>query len=104
MDTMNLLSLGKCCSRQRKSLVPVNYSVVLRDRAHVLHICKLLASFAVVAACCLTAGAQSVTLAWNASTSVGVTGYKIYWGAASQAYTSTTNVGNVTQATVLGLV
>lgn len=54
--------------------------------------------------CCLGAWAQSVTLAWNASTSVGVTGYRIYRGGTSHSYSSVTNVGNVTQATIGALI
>ncbi len=53
----------------------------------------------------LTAGAQSsVTLAWNASTSTDVTAYNVYYGVASQTYTNMLPAGNVTNATVSGLV
>jgi hypothetical protein len=44
-----------------------------------------------------------VTLAWDANTQPGITGYKIYYGTASGNYTSTLDVGNVTTYTVTGL-
>lgn len=44
---------------------------------------------------------NSVTLAWNASTSPLVAGYRIYYGTASGSYTNgMIDVGNVTQATL----
>ena len=46
---------------------------------------------------------QSVTLAWNPSTDVNVIGYNIYYGIASGIYTSKTDVGNATSATIPGL-
>ncbi len=46
----------------------------------------------------------SVTLAWDASPDASVTGYRIYYGAASLSYTNSTTVGNVTNATLTGLV
>lgn len=45
----------------------------------------------------------SVTLAWNPSLAANVTGYNIYYGGASGAYTNIINVGNVTNATISGL-
>jgi hypothetical protein len=60
---------------------------------------KLLAA-AAAAFCGFAAQAQTVTLGWNASTSVGVTGYRLYWGGASHSYTSNTNAGLLTQTTV----
>jgi Fibronectin type III domain len=47
---------------------------------------------------------QSVILAWNPSPDINVTGYNIYYGAASHTYTNMVNVGNATSATVSGLV
>lgn len=52
----------------------------------------------------LSASAQtlsSVTLGWDASS--GITGYRLYQGGTSQNYTNTLNLGNVTTATVPGL-
>ena len=46
----------------------------------------------------------SVTLAWNASTDATVSGYNIYYGGASRAYTGKLSVGKVTEATISGLV
>ena len=45
----------------------------------------------------------SVTLAWNAVNSPGVTGYKLYYGVASHSYTNALTVTNGTQITVTGL-
>ena len=55
---------------------------------------------------CLTsliASAASVTLAWDASPDASVTGYRIYYGPASGAYTNSATVGNVTNATLTNL-
>lgn len=48
-------------------------------------------------------GAYNVNLVWNASTSAGVTGYRIYYGTTSGAYTASITLGNVTSVTVPGL-
>jgi Fibronectin type III domain/Divergent InlB B-repeat domain len=47
--------------------------------------------------------AQSVTLAWNASPSSGVSGYKVYYGTSSGSPGPPTDVGNVTSATISNL-
>jgi regulation of enolase protein 1 (concanavalin A-like superfamily) len=47
---------------------------------------------------------QSVTLAWNPSSDPTVGGCNIYYGVASRTYTNKVNVGNVTSATISGLV
>jgi Domain of unknown function (DUF4082)/Bacterial Ig domain/Bacterial Ig-like domain (group 2)/Fibronectin type III domain len=47
--------------------------------------------------------AQNVTLAWNASPSSDVTGYRVYYGASSGNYSNSVVVGNVTTNTVPGL-
>lgn len=47
--------------------------------------------------------AGSVTIAWDASPSVGVTGYRVYVGTAPGVYNPPISVGNVLQATVTGL-
>jgi len=54
--------------------------------------------------------AAQVSLQWSPATSNAdgtalndLTGYRVYWGAASRAYTSWTNIGSVTQTTVSGL-
>ena len=44
-----------------------------------------------------------VPLVWNPSKDADVAGYKIYYGTASHAYTSSVDVGNVTNATITGL-
>ena len=48
--------------------------------------------------------AQKVTLAWDPSASANILGYKIYYGTTSHKYSSTVSVGNVTQATIAGLI
>jgi hypothetical protein len=45
----------------------------------------------------------SVALAWDGSTSADVTGYRLYYGAASGNYTNSLALGNVTTGTVSGL-
>jgi hypothetical protein len=46
---------------------------------------------------------QSITLAWNPSTNTDIAGYEIYYGIASGVYTNVIDVGNVTNATISGL-
>ncbi|MGC3961291.1 MAG: Ig-like domain-containing protein [Verrucomicrobiota bacterium] len=45
----------------------------------------------------------SVTLAWDASSDVSVTGYRLYYGVATGSYTNSAAVGNVTSATLANL-
>lgn len=47
--------------------------------------------------------AAQVTLAWDAPTNIPVSGYKIYYGFASQSYTYCVNVGSSTVYTITGL-
>jgi Concanavalin A-like lectin/glucanases superfamily len=47
--------------------------------------------------------AGDLTLAWNASTSSGVGGYKVYYGTSSKNYTSNVDVGNTTAYKMIGL-
>jgi hypothetical protein len=49
---------------------------------------------------CPALASSSVPLAWDPSADPTVVGYKIYYGTASQNYTSSIDVGNVTNATV----
>lgn len=44
-----------------------------------------------------------VTLAWDAGSSNGVVGYKVYWGPAHTAYTNSVSTGNVLSVTVSNL-
>jgi len=46
---------------------------------------------------------QSVTLAWDPNPEPDVRAYIVYYGTAPRTYTASTNVGNVTTATVYGL-
>ena len=46
----------------------------------------------------------SVTLAWNPSTDPTITGYNLYYGGASRAYTNKISVGLATSVTISGLV
>jgi len=48
-------------------------------------------------------GDQTVTLAWDRSPSADATGYNIYYGAHTGAYTNRVNVGNVSTVSVSGL-
>ena len=48
-------------------------------------------------------GSSSVPLAWDISPSPGVTGYRVYYGAASGSYTNSVVVGNATAITIQGL-
>ena len=50
-----------------------------------------------------SAAAADVTLAWDASPSTNVVGYKIYWGTDSTNYTNSLTVSNVLTATVTNL-
>ncbi len=47
--------------------------------------------------------AGNVNLAWDASPSTGVGGYKIYYGLSSNSYTSSIDTGNVTSYQMTGL-
>jgi hypothetical protein len=49
---------------------------------------------------CQKAFAAQVTLAWDANNDSSVTGYKLYWGISSRAYTYSLDVKNVTQYTL----
>ena len=48
-----------------------------------------------------TLRAQSVTLAWNGSSSPGVTGYRVHFGTNSRSYSFVTNAGLALTQTVL---
>jgi hypothetical protein len=48
-------------------------------------------------------GSYKVKLAWNASISKDVTGYRIHYGTTSGTYTTSIVLGNVTSSTVSGL-
>jgi hypothetical protein len=69
---------------------------MLRIRLGLALVAVLLASTA--------ASAQTVNLAWDASTDTTVTGYVVKWGTRAGNYTASINVGNRTTWTVNGLV
>jgi hypothetical protein len=46
---------------------------------------------------------QNVEISWNPRADASVTGYKIYYGSSSRAYSSTLNAGSVTNLTITGL-
>ncbi len=52
----------------------------------------------------MNAFAGSVSLAWDPSPDVSVVGYKVHYGVAPGTYTNSAAVGNVTNATLTGLV
>lgn len=64
---------------------------------------RLLSALAIVFAMSTSALAADVTLAWDASPSEGVTGYKVYFGEASRIYPFVYDAGGVLQYTVEGL-
>ena len=45
-------------------------------------------------------GAQSVSLAWDASPTIDVVGYVVHYGGASRVYTNSLDVENTTMATI----
>jgi len=47
---------------------------------------------------------QSIGLTWSPNTNSSAAGYNVYYGTASQSYSGMVNVGNVTNATISGLV
>jgi hypothetical protein len=51
----------------------------------------------------LQSGGASVSLAWDASPSPNITGYKVYYGNASRSYGTPVTIGNVLTYTVTGL-
>jgi fibronectin type 3 domain-containing protein len=53
--------------------------------------------------CCLPGFAGDVSLAWDASVSAGVVGYKIYYGPSSGNYNNSAEIGNQTSYTVADL-
>jgi hypothetical protein len=65
-------------------------------------------SFAIVAAALFIAAALPVeagtaSLAWDPVPDTDVAGYRVYYGTSPTAYTSSVDVGNVTQTTISGL-
>jgi hypothetical protein len=65
-------------------------------------IINLVACVAVGLAAVGLARGETVTLAWDASASTSVAGYRVYWGTNSRSYFCMTNAGVVrTQAVVL---
>ena len=47
-------------------------------------------------ACCVLAAAADVKLAWDASASANIAGYRLYYGPASKAYTASVTTPNLT--------
>jgi len=64
---------------------------------------RLILTLAAVLLGSTAASAQTVNLAWDASTDPTVTGYIVKWGTRAQNYTSFIDVGNRTSWTVNGL-
>src|SRR5437867_3915450 len=71
-----------------------------RLKSLVIHLCGFLAASIPLSGFALT----SITVAWDPSASPNVTGYKVYYGAATGTYTNTVSVGNTTNTTLSGLV
>ena len=76
--------------------------VVTRGRLKslVIHLCGFLAASIPFSGFALT----SITAAWDPNSGPNVTGYKVYYGAATGTYTNSVSVGNTTTATLSGLV
>jgi hypothetical protein len=68
-------------------------------------ITKFLMAVPLLLLCCggMRAMAADISLAWDASVSAGVTGYKVYVGSSSGTYGTPTAIGNNTAYTVTGL-
>jgi hypothetical protein len=64
---------------------------------------SLLAGIGMMVTVLPTFGSQSVQLNWSPSASPDVVGYNIYYGGANGDYTNEVSVGNMTNATVSGL-
>jgi regulation of enolase protein 1 (concanavalin A-like superfamily) len=78
-----------------------NFCVMASTRQRVVILAGLIIALCATSFC---ARAATATLGWNASTSGGVAGYKVYQGTSSGNYTSSINAGNATQATASNLV
>ena len=63
-----------------------------------------IALIAVVSFLSASAWGKTVILSWNPSTNADVVGYNLYYGGASQTYTNMASVGDLTNATVTGLI
>jgi hypothetical protein len=78
-----------------------------RVKTSVCNIFKYLCFFVVTATVLSSPVTQAysaqTTLSWNASTSSGVSGYKLYYGTASGAYSQSVDAGNTTSYTVASL-
>jgi hypothetical protein len=72
----------------------------MKRAAHAIILCGGLAALSPFSAIAVS----SVTLVWNPSPGTNIAGYKIYYGSASLAYTNSTDVGSVTNATVANLI
>lgn len=78
-----------------------------RRKAHfhllLLSILLLLTAIFILPVFSQDARAAQITLAWNANSEPTVTGYKVYYGRASRAYSAVIDVGNWTSCIVSGL-
>ncbi len=61
----------------------------------------IIATLILLFACLSFAG--NIPLIWTASTSAGITGYKIYYGPTTGNYPNVRTIGNVTSYTLTGL-
>ncbi len=65
---------------------------------------RLAAALALVALAASARAQTTVTLAWDPSAGVGISGYRVYQGSVSRTYTNIITVGNTTNCTVSNLV
>jgi len=66
-----------------------------------LSLCRLISTIVFIASSAFAS--VSVPLAWNPSPDPNAAGYKIYYGVGSHVYTSSIDVGSVTNTTITGL-
>jgi hypothetical protein len=91
-----MFSVGSANTVQCKERV----AMFLRRNMRVICVCACV----IVLLCGVPwASAANVNLAWDASVSTGVTGYRFYIGTAPGVYTTNINVGNVLLYTALNL-
>jgi len=97
MKLIGLLARETCIRRELLNLKNVRR---LWPRV-MLALCSILL-FASIAPS-VNAAASSVTLAWNPSAGPNIINYKVYYGGVSRTYTNGLYTGNVTNATISGL-
>ncbi len=83
-------------------ITPVRRSLFKGARLNWISLVLLSVALAVFL-CSARVEARDLNLAWDPNTESDVAGYKVYYGTASRAYTSSADVGNKTSYTLAGL-